>query len=325
MKRKYVVLVVALVATSAFAQPQPQFQTSSQATPERVATDATVIDRVAEVSKRDLPTDLLRRMMTEDLELLRGRRSDGSYDYASHERFEASRVADSYSIQPRADKMQTVELKGTWVYRFIVEVPSRRMLVRKNRPIWIERADVQYIAEGSTQVQQQTFDVKAWMQPGEVRPIDLPVIARQATVKLIATAEEKGGYGNVDLALVQARIVDKADSPYAEAVTYAKAVQRALDNGDLSSLRAAAQRMRSALGSSGATTSTMTVVAARPAVAPPPIAARPASDTVAPQDTATRVELQTELQLIEDLLTGTEAEKRDGMDRLHQLVRRMRQ
>jgi hypothetical protein len=332
--KKYGIVILALLASSAFGQSpsrlSPSQLTSSPSVPapERVATDAVVIDRVAEVSKRDLPTDLLRRMVTEDLELLRGRRADGSYDYASHERFEASRVSDSFSVQPRADKMQTVELKGAWVYRVNIEVPSRRMLVRKNRPIWVERADVQYVAEGSTQTQTQTFDVKAWMQPGEVRPIDLPAIARQATVKLIATAEEKGGYGNVDLALLQARIVDKPDSPYAEAVTHAKAVQRALDNGDLSSLRASAQRIRSALGSRGTTMALVQAVPVQavPVVPPPPSNATldVVADAVAPQDTATRVELQTELQLIEDLLTGSETEKRDGMNRLHQLVRRMR-
>jgi len=311
--KKSGIVVLALLATQAFGQVPP---------PERVGTDGLVIDRVAEVSKRDLPTDLLRRMITDDIELLRGRRSDGSYAYATHERFEAGRVTNSYSIQPRADKMHTVELKGDWVYRFVVEVPSRRMLVRKNRPIWIERADVQYVPEGSTQAQQQTFDVKAWMQPGEVRPIDLPVIARQATVKLIASAEEKGGYGNVELALVQARIVDNADSPYAEAVTYAKAVQRALDNGDIASLRSSAQRMRSALGGSAATTSITVNAPPLPAIARPTVPPPPSS--TASTDTASRVELQTELQLIEDLLTGSESEKREGMDRLHQLVRRMR-
>jgi hypothetical protein len=31
-----------------------------------------------------------------------------------------------------------------------------------------------------------------------------------------------------------------------------------------------------------------------------------------------------DLQTVEDLLTGTEAEKREGLDRLHQLVRRLR-
>jgi hypothetical protein len=35
-------------------------------------------------------------------------------------------------------------------------------------------------------------------------------------------------------------------------------------------------------------------------------------------------QLYGELQSIEDLLTGTDAEKRQGLDRLHQLLRRLR-
>src|SRR6202008_4399242 len=44
----------------------------------RVATDARVIDRVAEVSRNDLPTDVLRRIVNEDIDLLRGKRADGT-------------------------------------------------------------------------------------------------------------------------------------------------------------------------------------------------------------------------------------------------------
>jgi hypothetical protein len=36
------------------------------------------------------------------------------------------------------------------------------------------------------------------------------------------------------------------------------------------------------------------------------------------------IEIYTDLQAIEDLLTGTEAEKRQGLDKLHQLVRKLR-
>lgn len=284
-----------------------------QDTAARVAADAMVIDRVAEASKRDLPTDLLERIVEEDIELLRGRRADGSYEYATYERFESGRVTNSFSIQPRADKMATVELRGANVYRVIVDIPNRRMLVRRNRPVWIERVDVDYIGEGSIATQQKSFEVKAWMQPGEVRPIDLPVIARQATAKVIATADEKNGYGNLDVALVQARIVDNADSPYAEGVTAAKAVLRALENGQIPALRSAAQRMRDALGGSAATAVATT---SRPAASEMTVTARP--------DTASRLELQTELQIIEDLLTGTESERREGLDKLHQLIRRMR-
>ncbi len=304
MKSLYAVVATVLV-TSLFAQQQDVRQ--------RVANDAMVVDRVAEVSnKRELPTELLKRIVNDDIELMRGRRTDGSYEFATWERFEASRIKQGFSVQARADKMETLEVKGAYVYRVIVDAAERRLLVRKNRPVWIERVDLDYVAVGSTQTERQTIEVKAWMQPGEVRPIDLPVIARQATAQVIATAEEKGGYANVTVVLVQARIVDNADSPYADAVASAKAMMRALENGELPSLRAMAQRVRDGLG--GAT--------ALPAVARP--AAASVTVTAPARDLATQVELQAELQLIEDLLTGTEAEKRQGLERLHQVIRRMR-
>lgn len=304
-------LAAALLTPIVYAQPQPQ------PTVARVADDAMVIDRVGEASKRDLPTDLLKRIVNEDIDVLRGKKSDGSYEYAHYERFETGRTQSSFSINYRKDKMETVEVRGAWIYRVIVEVPTRRLLIRKNRPVWIERVDVDYVPEGTTRTEQQSFEVKAWLQPGEVRPFDLPAIAKQATAKVIATAEEKGGYANVDVALVQARIVDAADSPYAEAVASAKAIQRALDNNDIASMRASARRMRTSLG--GSSTTTTQVIAPRPAVSEMTVTAPPAADN------ATRLELRTELQMIEDLLTGTEAERREGLDRLHQMIRRMRQ
>jgi hypothetical protein len=297
MKR---LIVIALFAVSAFAQTPA----------ERVAADAAVVDRVAEVSKRDLPRDLLKRLVEEDLELLRGRRNDGSYQYATYERFEAGRITKSFSVQPRADKMETVEMRGTNIYRVIVDIPSRRMLVRRNRPVWLERVDVEFIAQNESQLQQKSFEVKAWLQPGDVRPFDLPAIARQLTAKVIVTADKEAGYGNLDVALVEARIVDLPDSPYAEAVTSAKALLRLLENGEVAAIRSNAQRMRDALGGSTATTAT------RAAASEITVSARP--------DVAAQLELHTELQLIEDLLTGNETERREGLDRLHQLVRRTR-
>jgi hypothetical protein len=150
-----------------------------------------------------------------------------------------------------------------------------------------------------------------------VRPIDLPVVARQAKVSVVAQVDAKGGYGNVDVSLVKAKIVDNADSPYADVVASAKAVQRALDNNDIPSIRAMAQRMRTALGGS----STMQ------AAAPASVAPRPAETTVEVRASAPAPSPESlrELQLIEDLLTGNEQERREGLDRLHQLIRKMRQ
>ncbi len=65
----------------------------------RVIDDAKAVDRVASASKRDMPHDLLRRIVNDDIETLRGRRSDGTYEYAGFERFESGRVTNSVSVQ----------------------------------------------------------------------------------------------------------------------------------------------------------------------------------------------------------------------------------
>ncbi|HEX8171529.1 MAG TPA: hypothetical protein VF824_13400 [Thermoanaerobaculia bacterium] len=299
MKRALAAIVLAIIFAS---------HANAQVDAARVAADAMVVDRVAELSKRDLPTDLLKRLVAEDVELLRGRRPDGTYAFASYERFEAGRVTESFSIQPRADKMDTLEMRGAYIYRVILDVPARRLMVRKNRAVWVERLDFEYVPYGKTQNERQSIEIKAWLQPTEVRPVDLPAIARQATVKIIATADPKTGYSNLDVALVQARIVDAPDSPYARALAAEKAMQRALDNADVKSLRTMAARVRESLGD-----------APRVDVATSSPAAEPRAS-----DAATQLEMQTELQMIEDLLTGSESERREGLDRLHQLVRRLR-
>lgn len=279
----------------------------------RVADDATAIDRVGAASKRDLPRDLLKRIIDEDVELLRGRRSDGTYQYATFERFDSGRISESFSVQHRGDKMEVLEVKGAYVYRVQIEVASRKLLVRKNRPVWIERVELEYLGERGSEIERETVEIKQWLKPGEFRPVDFPTVARQATARVVATTEKEGGYANLEVSLIKAKIVDNADSPYADAVASAKAVQRALENGDVPSMRAMAQRMRSSL-----------TLSRSPEGRPMPagMETRPAVvDVVAPRST---VEIE-ELQEIEDLLTGSEKERREGLDRLHQLIRRMRQ
>jgi len=292
-------VVLALAATSA----------SAQVNVARVADDAIVLDRVAEVSKRDLPVDLLRRMVNEDIETLRGPRPDGTYQHATWERLEGGRKTETFSVQPRGEKSQTIEMKGANVYRVIIDSPGRRLLVAKNRPVQIERVDVEYIPAGSTISKMHSVPVNAALVPGQNHPIDLPDIARQATVRVVAKADEKSGYGNIAVSLVQARIVDSSDSPYADTVSSAKAALRALDNSDIPSIRAMAARMRDGLGARA--------VAAVPAARTIEVTAPKVEPSPAP-------ETYSELQAIEDLLTGSDAERREGLDRLHQLLRKLR-
>jgi hypothetical protein len=290
-----------LITTTAFAQ--------SPAT--RVADDAKVLDRVAQASKKDLPRDLLRRIVDEDVELLRGKRPDGTYQYAGYERLEASRVTDSFSVEPKGeDYLARLELRAENAYRATISLPSRRMLVTKNKRIWIDRVDIDYIAEGASTSKVQSVKIGEWLAPGASRNIDFDDIARQATVRVFARADKKEGYGNVVVTLVQARIFDNKDSPYADPVASLKAIQKALDHSDVASIRSMASRVMQGLGATEApSVRTIDVIAPRTEVA---ATSAPSADIVR------------ELQEIEDLLTGSETERRQGSDRLHQLLRRLR-
>ena len=308
-------LLVALFATTAAAQtPVPIAQ---------VAEDARVIDRVAQVSKRDLPRDLLKRIMEEDIDLLRGKRADQTYQYASFDRQEADRFTTSTSVQPSEtnDKIVPVEVKGEFVYRLLIDLPNRRMLVTRNRKLWIDRVDVDYVPLGGTASKIQSTRIETWLEPGASKQVEFPDIARRATVRVYARADKDAGYSNVDLTLLKAKIFDNADSPYADAVASAKAILRALDNSDIPSIRSMATRMygdlKPKLGTSPAET-----LAVTPAPAPAPSSS--VDVTASRADAAAGAEMYTQLQSIEDLLTGTDSEKREGLDRLHQLVKRLR-
>jgi len=277
----------------------------------RIADDARVVDRVAEVSKRDLPRDLLKRMLDEDIDLLRGKRNDGTYQYATWERLEAGRTTESFSVQATAEgKFTKSEVKGEFVYRLVLDMPSRRMIVTRNRPVWIDRVEIDYIPQGSPTTKTQVVKVGAWLQPGEVKPIEIDDVARQATVRVFSRTDPKTGYGNLNITLIRAKIFDVPDSPYADAVASAKAIERGLERDDIGSIRAMAQRMASGL--QPAVPATRTVEVAAPRIEPQPQATPVASD------------IYNDLQSIEDLLTGSDAEKRQGLDRLHQLLRRIR-
>ena len=292
--------VLFLAASSALAQTPVA----------RVAEDAKVIDRVAEIGGRGMPADIIRRLVNEDIDLLRGRRADGSYQYAGYERMEASRKDESFSVEPRSnDELMKLEIRGANVYRLVIESPGRRMVVTKNRRVWIDHVELEYIPQGGSSSKAETIKVGAWLDPGATRPVDFADIARSATARVYVRADKEAGYGNLTLTLIEARVFDTPDSPYADAVQSEKAILRGVDHNDPGSVRTMAGRIAQELGSKTVpAAAAATVEVSAPPIAP--VAAAPA--TLA------------ELQNIEDLLTGTESEKRQGVDKLHQLIRRLR-
>lgn len=316
--------MLALLFAAAAALPQP--------TVTRVADDARVVDRVAEVSKGDLPQDLLKRLVNDDIDLLRGKRADGTYLFAGYERLEAGRITRSFSIEPAGEgDLKRVESKGDFVYRVILDIPTRRLVVRHNNPLYIDHVEIESMPQGTSTLKTQTAKVEAWMQPGEVKPIELDEIGRSATVRVFGRADSKKGYGNISIVLLQAKVIDNSDSPYADAVESEKAILRGVDKSDIGSIRAMAQRIVSNLRPAAAAATVEVAATPCPPVTP---AAMPALATAAPSTpapvaapgaaSALTAETLPELQMIEDLLTGTDAEKLQARDRLHQLIRRMR-
>ncbi|MEA2239216.1 MAG: hypothetical protein QOC81_3940 [Thermoanaerobaculia bacterium] len=283
----------------------------------RVASDAKVIDRVAEASRNDLPRDLLKRIVNEDIDLLRGKRPDGTYQYASYDRMEANRKAETISIDPER-KESVLELRDAFAYRLIVSIPSRRMLVTKNHHVYLDRVEIETLPQTSSEKKFQTVKIGAWIEPGSSQTIDLEEIGRQSIARVYAHAE-KGGYANVTLTLVEARIFDDPASPYADAVESAKAILTGTDHNDKNSIRAMAQRIATRLQPASA--GPIPAAIGNP---PATIAAVPAVSQIEVVSGRSDPETMAELQSIEDLLTGTEAERRQGVDRLHQLVRRLR-
>ena len=187
-----------------------------------------------------------------------------------------------------------------------MQMPSRRMLVTKNRRVYIDHVEIDYIPEKGNSPKLQRVNINAWIEPGDTKTVDFDDVAKQATVRVFARADKVSGYGNIVLSLIQARVFDHPDSPYADAVASEKAILRALDHGDIGSMRAMATRIINDL---------------QPAVVAEGGGAQKNVEAVAPRVDA---ELYNELQAIEDLLTGNETERRQGLDRLHQLVRKLR-
>lgn len=285
-------------------------QSSTQSAASRVAEDARVLRRLAEVAGNDFPRPAAKKIAEEDLELLRGRRSDGTYEYAHYEREESSRIEDRQTIRTdSADKLETAQIAGEIVYRLTVEVPSRRLLVARNRRVYVDNVEITY--RGFDNEEDRTVtEVDAWLLPGDRRTFDIPVVAKRATAKVRARVDkEDGGPASLDLALSHATLVDDTRSPYFESVQRIRSLQTAIDRRNSEEVQSLSTDLMRRLGGSSGTE--FTVEATR------------TDGRETPALTSDR-DLYLELQQVEDLLMGNAEERRDGMDRLHQIVRRLR-
>lgn len=299
MKRAIALMMLALPGVAA----------AQDSVAQRVYDDAKAIRRVVEVSKREIPRDVLRRIVAEDIDLLRGKRGDGTFERAHYEQREAGRKSDRIALRAtkKPEDLRQLQATGDFTYRLIISVPGRRMLVARNRRVYVDRVDLEYVPIGSTERRVQTVKVDRWLEPNQERLIELPQIARDARAVVHARVDEKrGGPASVDLIFVRAKLVDNVDSPYLEAVQNALLLDKALEDGNVAAVRNLSDGVAKSLVARAGIPALVEVTAQRE-----------------PERTPS-IELYLELEAIEDLLTGTEAERREGLDRLHQLVRKLR-
>lgn len=283
--------------------------------------DAKVIRRLAEISKRDLPQEPLLKIVDENLDLLRGKRGAWDFQYARFVREEAGRVTDGFDLPAtKTEKIEREKIRGSGVYRLIVSAPARRLVVAKNRRSFIERADVEYTRMDGTK-NFDTVKIDRWIAPGEERGVDLPEIARDATVTVYARRQVgESGKAAVALALLKAKLEDDPDSPYQPITQDMKLLGRAIEQRDLFTIRNLTQSIIEATERQPASLRDRVTRAGGEVE-------RAGASLERPRQGASEIELielQAELQLIEDLLTGSENERREGLDRLHQLIRRIR-
>lgn len=310
-----VIAAALLLVTTAAAQAQ---QTSPA---QRVAEDARAVRRIAEASRRDFPSSVIDRIVQEDLDLLRGRQSDGTYQYAHYERVEANRISDRYAVRSsnEADP-DVIDVGAETVYRMSISVPNRRLLVARNRRAWIERVELDYTPFGAVR-RSENIEVKKWIAVGESTSVDLPDIAKRVRAKIVARVDEAdGGPATIEVGLLQAKLVDNNDSPYFLAVQTLNSLARAADKSDLSSVKTLSAEVVNRLG----VAPNVVAAVATPPPPPPMTRVEPPAATTQSLEAPPTIELYMELQAVEDLLTGTEAERREGLDKLHQLVRKLR-
>lgn len=300
--KKTAITLLLLTASAGLAQP------SNPEIASMVYDDAKVVRRIADVARRNLPREVIQAILDEDLELLRGRIGDQQYRYARWERTESDRREERFTIQTPSDRENptAVAMKDQLPYRLRLQVPSRRMLLLSNRRVFFDRVELTHVPVGESAMRSETIRIDSWLEPGEERFVEMPQIAREATATVWARTEpgEKAAF---DLAFYRASLVDDPNSPFATVVRRVKSATDATSGREYRLIRNLADEIMALL-------QTMPLPGA-PAIGttPPAAATPPVTD-----------DLYFELRHIEDLLGGSEDDRREARERLRRVVMRLR-
>ena len=306
-------LPLALIAGLAIGMLAPRAEAQLFRTPSsQVYEDAKVIRRVAEVSRRDMPRDLLGTLVEQSLDTLRGKSGDFEYQYATWQRIESGKKQESSSIAPDPNEALTeVKIKDQLAYRLRIEIPKRRMLFFGNDRVWVDRIEARFTPIGG-QPQALSVPVNAWFDSGSERVWDFPAVSSEAEVSVFARPEAEKS--SLVLTLSRASLVDNPDSPYYEVVRRLKSTNDAVRERDYRKVRNLQDEIIALLEGE---------VGAR-GVSPLPAVTGPAGVTPRPTTSApaTGDDIYFELGHIRELLNGNDDDRREALFRLERLIER---
>lgn len=213
MKKLALIALVALTASAQSTMPRDEKI-------DLVAQDLHALGRVATVA-RDLPESrqILQSIVDSDIDMLRIPRPDGTYQWASLQREEASRVTEEKTIeQVHTEKeLRNVTVSAPNAYRLVVSVPQKRGVLSQNNRVWVRNVLVDSTGfDGRTT--HTELPVNAWVNPGDANTVALPDIGKSVKATAELGVESGSKKAVAEVSLVQAKLVDDPNSPYFPAV-----------------------------------------------------------------------------------------------------------
>lgn len=288
--------------------------------------DARVVRRVATITGKGMPEGLLTKLSQGIVTELRGKEPGGTWQWAYYTREEAGKAEQSFGLKSQKgdESPSPVELKGTLAYKVRLAVPSRRYLVARNRGIQIKRAVVEYTNDkGATVTEEFPADVK--LEPGQHTELSLAAFGWNPVVRVWGFSDEKiGKNASLSIQIFEPTLVDNVKSPYLNAVQQAQALPKAIDREDAGEVRRLCDSIIATIeGMNPETAREVNTLLARGSGGPTPVSTDSGSGEAGSAG-LNQAEMNRKLAEIEDLLSGTEAERNEGMSKLHQLVRSTR-
>lgn len=211
-------VVILLTVLSLPVSAQEQLPRDSNI--DMLAADFYTLGRVTAVAEEiGRSKQILLAIADGDLEILRGPRGDGTYQWASLQREEGGRVRDEKTIEQVSTEkeLRYVTVSGANGYRVEVVAPKKRGTFAANNRVWVRNVIVDSTGFDG-KVSHHDIAVNAWVSPGDATGVALPAIGKsvKATVELGVESGNKQAVAEVGL--VQARLVDDPAGPYFPAV-----------------------------------------------------------------------------------------------------------